>query len=456
MTSLLLYPNQLFDVELLPKVQRVYLVEEPLLFGTDKEFPIAYHKAKLVLHRACMRRYAEEVLWPNGYEVEYIECADDVISDTALVKAAFDGATEIVIFDPINDVLAGRLDEASRALEVHVPLRKIENPNFYLKTKDIAQYFGERESKGFDEFYQYMRERFDVLIDKNYKPFGGKWSHEKKSTTKIPSSVELPGLMSFGDNKYVREAITYIELKFPNNPGRTDTFLWPTNKQEANAWMKDFFSHRLENFGDYPDAVDSRGVWLFHSALSTAMNCGLLSTQEVIEAVLAHGAKTKKEIQLSSLEGFIRQVIGWREYVRATYVSRGSEMRTKNSLGNNRRLGSQWYDASTGVAPLDDVITKVTNFAYATHPERQTIVGNLMLLSDIHPDEVYRWYMMHFIDAYDWVVVPNVYGVSQYADGGSMSNKPSIAASNQILGAGNYDNDAQEEPSFWRSSCCSI
>lgn len=135
MTSLILYPNQLFDVEFLPKVQRVYLVEEPLLFGTDKERPMSFHKQRLVLLRASMRRYAEEVLWPNGYDVDYIESSDDVVSDTAVVKAAFEGASEIFVFDPIDDLLWSRIESASQALEVHVPLRKLENPNFYLKHK---------------------------------------------------------------------------------------------------------------------------------------------------------------------------------------------------------------------------------------------------------------------------------------------------------------------------------
>jgi deoxyribodipyrimidine photolyase-related protein len=440
-TALLLYPNQLFDAELLPKVQRVYLVEEPLLFGTDKEFPMTFHKQKLVLHRAAMRRYAEEVLWPAGYEVEYIECGDDIITDTALVKAAFDGANEIVVFDPVDDVLSRRLDEASRALEVHVPLRRLENPNFYLKSKDIEQYFGGKEKHVFADFYQYMRERFDVLIDKNYKPFGGKWSYDSENRKKLPKTVELPGIASFGDNKYVQEAVTYVELKFPNNPGRTDTFLWPTNRQESLAWMQDFFAHRLENFGAYEDAVDTRGVWLFHSALSACMNIGLLSAQDVLEGVMEYAAKTKKEVPLASLEGFIRQVIGWREYVRAMYVVRGSMMRTKNALGNNRKLTSAWYDGTTGIVPLDDVIKKANDFAYAHHIERLMVVGNIMLLSDIHPDEVYKWFMMHFIDAYDWVMVPNIYGMSQYADGGTMTTKPYMSASNYILTMSNYEKD---------------
>jgi deoxyribodipyrimidine photolyase-related protein len=437
-SALLLYPNQLYALEFLPKVQRVYMVEEPLVFGTDQEFGLGFHKQKLVLLRASMRRYAEEVLWPAGYEVEYIECAPETVTDTALVKAAFDGASEICVFDPVDDVLSKRLAAAARALEVHVPLKVLENPNFYLHRADIDTYFSGKQKHLFADFYQYMRERFDVLIDANYKPFGGKWSFDSENRKKLPKTVELPGIASFGDNAYVKEAMEYVQNRFPNNIGELETFLWPTNRSEALLWMHDFFTHRLESFGAYEDAIDSRGVWLFHSALSPVLNIGLISPHDVIEGVLEHCAKTKKEIPLASLEGFVRQVIGWREYIRAMYVLHGSQMRTKNFLANKRRLTTAWYDGTTGLLPFDDVVHKARKFAYAHHIERLMVAGNIMLLSEINPDDVYAWFMTFFIDAYDWVMVPNIYGMSQYADGGMMTTKPYMSGSNYILSMSNY------------------
>lgn len=452
-TALLLYPNQLFDASLLPKVKRVYLVEEPLIFGTDNEYPMTFHKQRLVLLRASMRRYAEEVLWPNGYDVQYIECASDVITDTALVKAAFEGADEILVFDPIDDRLWKRLEAASQALEVHVPVRKLENPNFYLKQKDLDTYFSGKEKHKFEEFYQYQRERFDVLIDKDYRPVGGRWSYEEQGANKVPKDLELPGMPSYGDNDYVREAVTYVELKFPNNPGRTDTFLWPTNHAESKAWLNEFFNTRLQNFGTYQEALDNRGVWLFHSALSPMLNIGLLNAHQVIEDALDYCATTKKNIPISSLESFIRLILGWREYARAMYAVSGSSMRLKNSLANHRRLTQQWYDGTTGITPVDDVIRKANDFGYAHNAERLMVVGNFMLLCDIEPNEVYNWFMSFFVDSYDWVVVPNVYGISQFADGGTMTSKPYMTASNAILSMSSY----QKEPwcdiwdgLFWR------
>jgi len=440
-TALILYPNQLYDVEFLPKAQRVYLVEEPLLFGTDKDRPVSFHKQRLVLLRASMRRYAEEVLWPNGYDVDYIECADDIVTDTAVVKAAFEGASEIFVFDPIDHLLWSRIDSASQALEVHVPLRKLENPNYYLKQKDVEAYFNSKEKHQFTDFYQYQRERFDVLIDKDYHPVGGKWSSDEEGGKKLASDVVLPGFQSYGDNDFVREAVTYVELKFPNNPGRTDTFMWPTNHAESKAWLKDFFVNRLTNFGAYQDAIDSKGVWLFHSALSPMLNIGLLQPQEVVEAVLDFCATTKKQVPIESLEGFIRQIIGWREYTRGVYEVQGAKMQTMNSMANHRQLTAAWYEGTTGIKPVDDVIRKVTDFGYAHQAERLMVVGNFMLLCDIHPSEVHKWFMSFFIDAFDWAVVPSVYGVSQLADGGLMTTKPHISASNRILTMSSYEKE---------------
>ncbi|MCA9347261.1 cryptochrome/photolyase family protein [Candidatus Saccharibacteria bacterium] len=438
-TALILYPNQLFDVEFLPKVGRIYLVEEPLLFGGDKELPISFHKQKLVLQRAAMRRYAEEVLWPNGFEVEYIECAEDVITDTAVVRAAFEGASEIIVFDPVDERLWKRIESASQSLEVHVPLKKLENPNFYLKQRDIDTLFREK-TPDFTEFYQYMRERFDVLIDKDYKPFGGKLIYDKPQKA-IGKEEQLPGIRTYGDNDFVREAVTYVELKFPNNNGRTNNFFWPTNKEESKAWLKDFFEHRLEKFGEYSQVLDDRGVWLYHGALSPLMNIGLLSSREVVEATLDFAASTKKELKIENLESFVRQILGWREYIRALYVRSGANIATKNLMSNNKKLTVDWYQATTNIKPLDDAIRKARDFGYLHQAERSMVIGNMMLLCDIAPKDVYGWFMSMSVDAVEWSAVPNVFLFSQMVDGGSVSNKLPIISSNGILSQSNYQKD---------------
>ncbi|HPR10577.1 MAG TPA: cryptochrome/photolyase family protein, partial [Candidatus Saccharibacteria bacterium] len=293
-----------------------------------------------------------------------------------------------------------------------------------------------KSNHSFAPFYQWQRERFNILIDKKYKPVGGKWSYDTDNRKKLPQDIQVPGFVSFGDNEYVKEAALWVEKRFPDNPGDVTNFIWPTRHAEAEQWLDDFLQHRLELFGPYEDAIDGQAMLLYHSGISAPLNCGLLTPGEVVDAVLAQHEKSP--VDLPSLEGFIRQIIGWREYIRGIYAVQGSKMRKTNGLGQNRQLSTQWWDGTTGLPPVDDVITKVQNHAYGHHIERLMVMGNIMLLCEIHPDEVYKWFFSLFIDAYDWVMVPNVYGMSQFSDLGSMVTKPYISGSNYILSMSHY------------------
>lgn len=439
-SALLLYPHQLFAVEHLPKVDIVYVVEDPLFFGTDAEYPVAFHKQKLILHRASMRRYVEEQLWANEIDVEYLELANVQHSGEVLSHAQKAGAELVYMFDVCDFVLEKRLQEAlATNVEAPFELRVLPSPNFMLKKGEVEEFFADKSNHKFAPFYQWQRERFNILIDKKYKPVGGKWSFDTENRNKIPTDLQVPGFVSFGDNDYVKEATAWVEKRFAKNPGDSANFLWPTSHAEAQQWLADFLQHRLELFGPYEDAIDGQAMMLYHSGISAPLNCGLLSPVQIVDNTLEHHEKTP--IDLPSLEGFIRQIIGWREYIRGLYVVQGSTMRTANALEKQRTLSSAWWDGTTGLPPVDDVIAKVQKHAYAHHIERLMVVGNAMLLCDMHPDEVYKWFMGMFIDAYDWVMVPNVYGMSQFSDLGSMVTKPYISGSNYILSMSNYQKD---------------
>ena len=439
-SALLLYPHQLFAVEHLPKVDIVYVVEDPLFFGTDAEYPVAFHKQKLILHRASMRRYVEEQLWANEIDVEYLELADVQHSGEVLSHAQKAGAELVYMFDVCDFVLEKRLQEAlATNVEAPFELRVLPSPNFMLKKGEVEEFFADKSNHKFAPFYQWQRERFNILIDKKYKPVGGKWSFDTENRNKIPTDLQVPGFVSFGDNDYVKEAAAWVGKRFAKNPGDSTNFLWPTSHAEAQQWLADFLQHRLELFGPYEDAIDGQAMMLYHSGISAPLNCGLLSPVQIVDNTLEHHEKTP--IDLPSLEGFIRQIIGWREYIRGLYVVQGSTMRTANALEKQRALSSAWWDGTTGLPPVDDVIAKVQKHAYAHHIERLMVVGNAMLLCDMHPDEVYKWFMGMFIDAYDWVMVPNVYGMSQFSDLGSMVTKPYISGSNYILSMSNYQKD---------------
>jgi len=439
-SALLLYPHQLFAVEHLPKVDIVYVIEDPLFFGTDAEYPIAFHKQKLILHRASMRRYVEEQLWANEIDVEYLELADVQHSGEVLSHAQKAGAEIVYMFDACDYALEKRLQEAlTTNVASPFELRVLPSPSFMLKKGEVEEFFADKSNHSFAPFYQWQRERFNILIDKKYKPVGGKWSFDADNRKKLPADLQVPGFASFGDNDYVKEATKWVEKHFPNNPGDATSFIWPTNHQEAAGWLNGFLQHRLEQFGPYEDAIDGQAMLLYHSGISAPLNNGLLTPLQVIDAVLEYHQKTP--VSLPSLEGFVRQIIGWREYIRGLYVTQGTKMRSSNALGKERALSAAWWDGTTGLPPVDDVITKVQKHAYAHHIERLMIMGNSMLLCDIHPDDVYTWFMSMFIDAYDWVMVPNVYGMSQFSDLGSMVTKPYISGSNYILNMSHYQKD---------------
>jgi deoxyribodipyrimidine photolyase-related protein len=218
---------------------------------------------------------------------------------------------------------------------------------------------------------------------------------------------------------------------------------FPYTREGALSLLQEFVRERLHNFGPYEDAIESDHARLFHSTLSPVLNIGLITPREVIDAALHEATRTS--VPLASLEGFIRQVLGWREFIRAAYERDGRVMRSQNFWKHTRTLSEAHWNGTTGIPPFDQMVHKALRYGYAHHIERLMVAGNLMLLSEIHPHEVYRWFMALFIDAYDWVMVPNVYGMSQFADGGSFATKPYISGSNYLKKMGTFEKGAWEE-----------
>ena len=258
-------------------------------------------------------------------------------------------------------------------------------------------------------------------------------NREKYPKTKIP-----PKIIDIKINARLKdESVDHIEKNYFENPGEIHSPIeYPTDHNSSKIWFKDFLANRFKEFGPYEDSIVENESFLNHSLLSPLINTGLLD----IKYVLNETIKTYKEknIPINSCEGFIRQIIGWREFIRGVYVAKGSYERKKNFWQFNRKIPQSFYDGSTGIYPLDQTIKKILKTGYAHHIERLMIIGNFMLLCEFDPDEVYRWFMELFIDSYDWVMVPNVYGMSQFSDGGLMSTKPYISGSSYILKMSNY------------------
>ena len=269
------------------------------------------------------------------------------------------------------------------------------------------------------------------------KPEGGKWTYDDLNREKYPKGKIPPTITYPEKNKIYTEAFNYVNDNFNNNYGKiNEEIIYPYNFKLAKEWLNAFLKTRFEEFGPYEDAVVKERSILNHSVLSPLINIGLINPKDLVKSILNY--YYQHNIRINSCEGFIRQIIGWREFIRGVYICKGTEERNKNFWNFKKKIPKSFYDGTTGIEPVDDTIKKINKSAYANHIERLMIVGNFMLLCEFDPDEVYKWFMELFIDSYDWVMVPNVYGMSQFGDGGLMSTKPYISGSSYILKMSNY------------------
>jgi len=401
--ALLILPNQLFKKNPgLQKGREIFLYEELHYFTVFK-----FHKKKLVLLRAAMKHY-QQMLEKKGYTVTYVEHNKKINTK----------GYKLFMLDPVD-----------HAMEKKYKAEIISTPAFLNTREELFSFFEGKKRYAMTPFYIDQRKKRKILT-RGGRPVGGRWSFDPQNRLKIPKGMKTPDFLAIRQNKYVKEAIAYVEKHFGKHYGDTDDFIYPVTHKDAEKWLDDFLSRKLKDFGTYEDAMLQGQPFLFHSLLSPLINIGLLTPQQVVEKTLAY-AKNHK-VPLNSLEGFIRQIIGWREFMCAIYLLEGKKEKRSNFWKHKRKLPKPFYTGQTGVFPIDDVIKRVMKYAYCHHIERLMVLGNFMLLSEIKPNDVYKWFMELFIDAYDWVMIPNVYGMSQYADGGTITTKPYISSSNYI------------------------
>jgi deoxyribodipyrimidine photolyase-related protein len=430
-----IYPHQLFTKHPAIKAGRpIFLVEEPLFLT---EFPI--HTQKLLLHRLSMKAF-ERILQAAGHHVTYLEVS--TLTDTGSVFKALrsEGVTHLHLVDTTDYWLEKRVAEA---VEEHgFKLTRYESPLFILGKEDaVARY--KQSKKHMARFYKQLRIDKNILIERDDEPVGGQWSFDSDNRKKIPKGMTLPpDLETHNETSEISEALTWLKSVKGEQYGEARVWI-PWTHEAALEYLNEFISTRLKFFGDYEDAITTKETRLFHSTLSPLINIGLLSPTEVIKAVITYGEK--HDVSLNCIEGFVRQVIGWREFIRASYECDGVTMRTKNFWNHSRPLPKSFWNATTGVLPLDNAIEKALTYGYNHHIERLMVLGNFMLLTKTNPDHVYRWFMAMYVDAYDWVMVPNVYGMSQFADGGIFATKPYISGSSYLKKMSDYPAGDWEE-----------
>jgi deoxyribodipyrimidine photolyase-related protein len=435
----LILPHQLFERH--PAIARgrlCVLVEETLLFS-DSRYPLRLHKKHLLLHRASMKAYAVG-LAKAGHDVRYVEWKEGNAITKVLGKLAREGFDEFHYCDPVDYILELRLrrffEESGLSANVH------STPMFLTPDEWRRRYFHRTGRKRYlmANFYEEQRKRMGVLLDADGEPKGGRWSYDEDNRKRLPKTVVPPAEPSTAHRGFagncITEAAAYVDDRFAKNYGEVEGFDYPVTHRAAQSWLEKFLEERFAGFGDYEDAISMQHRVLYHSVLTPMLNVGLLTPQEVLDAALDHAAEHR--VPLNSTEGFVRQIIGWREFMRGVYVENGVQARTTNFWGFSRRMPEAFYTGQTGIPPVDEVIRNVLAHGWCHHIERLMVLGCFMLLCRIHPDDVYAWFMEMFVDAYDWVMVPNVYGMSQFADGGSFTTKPYLCGSNYILKMSDY------------------
>jgi deoxyribodipyrimidine photolyase-related protein len=443
----LLFPHQLFQsTEHLSTNRDLILVEEFLFFNQYD-----FHKQKILFHRASMKAYAD-ALRDKGHTVTYIDAIESHSDIRALLPWLADkGCKAIHYYDPTDYWLSLRMEKAAE--ESGIDLIRCENKLFLNSVKDNEDFFRSDKKKFYQtSFYKGQRERLGILLSSDGGPQGGKWSYDADNRKKYPAKKTPPPIHMPIWTEYHSEAESYVNAHFSHHLGAIDkSMVYPIERESAKAWFEQFLEQRFHEFGAYEDAIVKEEFILHHGVLSPLMNVGLLTPQELINQALDYAKK--EAVPINTTEGFVRQIIGWREFIRGVYEAVGRKERTSNFWGFDRKIPPSFYDGTTGIVPVDSVIKKVLKTGYCHHIERLMVLGNFMLLCEFDPDEVYRWFMELFIDAYDWVMVTNVYGMSQFADGGLMSTKPYISGSNYVMKMSNYKKGQWQETwdaLFWR------
>lgn len=435
MEAQLILGNQLFHpakfLGHLDKKSIVFMREDPELCTHFK-----YHKHKIIFFLSAMRKYKVE-LQDAGFEVHYESLSqnqENKFEDALIHFLTSNKIDHLHIFEIEDKFFEERIMSCLSKAFIKTTVHR--SPMFLTSRKQFKEYLGNTKKPFMKTFYEGQRKRMKILIDQNNNPIGGKWSFDEENRKKLPKNFIAPALPKFTADKIDLEVFNLVNLNFKDHPGHTSDYWLPTDRKNSYNWLKSFVLERLSNFGPFEDALSEKHDFINHSVLTPFLNTGLLTPDEIIIAVINEAKK--QQYPINSVEGFIRQIIGWREFIRGIYQNYSEIQDTSNFWNHHRKLNDKWYTGDTGIAPLDHVIKKASKIGYAHHIERLMVVGSLMLLLEVHPQEAHRWFMEMFIDSSDWVMGPNVYGMTLHSDGGIFSTKPYFCGSNYYKKMGDF------------------
>jgi len=383
---------------------------------------VAHHKAKLAYILSAMRHHAV-ALRAAGWVIDYVELgdADNSGSFTGELARAIERhqPTRINVTEAGEWRVKAMLDIWAERFDV--PVNILADDRFLCDHAEFETWANGRKQLRMEFFYRDMRRKSGLLMDGD-KPAGGQWNFDAENRKPAKRDLKMTRPLQFEPDAITRTVIDMVEARFPDNMGRTEKFGFAVTRDDALKQQDHFLAHALPQFGDYQDAMLTGEPFLWHSILSPYINSGLLDPLELCREVEARYCKGL--VPINAAEGFIRQIIGWREYVRGIYRLAGPDYVERNELGANRDLPSFYWTGKTDMHCLSQAIGQTIEFAYAHHIQRLMITGNFALLSGIDPKQVHKWYLAVYADAYEWVELPNTLGMSQFADGGMLASKP--------------------------------
>ncbi len=435
-TLKIIFPDQISKTNLVLSElnnNSLILFYEPL--DTFKD--IHHHKHKLVFLIASFRKYIKTIKHKNIIHEKISKNSKFDLSIYLKALQEDHNFQKIEITNPSDFDTKKNLMFFCSSLNIELDVKK--DTKFIASPHDFNEWAKGKKTRIQEYYYRWLRKKFSILMDGENQPIGGKWNFDKENRLGISKlKTEIPKRIQIKPDQITFEAMVDIEKIFPNSLGDLENFNWATTHTDAEKLLDDFLDRYLHCYGPFQDAINKNNTFMFHSLLSPYLNNGLLSPKLCIDKAIDKYADSKHKIPINSIEGFIRQILGWREFISGVYWENMPDYKNLNFWSHKFKLTNSWYSGTTGIPILDDSIKESTLNAYTHHINRLMIISNLMNLTGIHPSQMYKWFMEMYIDSYDWVMVPNVYGMGSYADGGIFSTKPYICGSSYMLKMSNY------------------
>ena len=402
------------------------------------------HKARIAIFLSAMRHFAQG-LSEKGYHLKYIKESELSLVEAIRQEIFAQQATHIIFVTPGEWRLKDQLETLAKDCDIGITF--LEDTHFYCSLNEFKLWVGDKKDLRLEYFYRYMRKKHAILINPDGTPVGGEWNFDDQNRRPFPKQGPglIPPPLFFENDQITKDVIAYVESKYREHPGSLDNFRWAVTREQSLDALRYFVKHRLGNFGMFQDAMWKKTPFGWHSILSASLNLKLLNPREVICEVL----KTYKEdgLDLATVEGFIRQIIGWREFVRGIYYLDMPGLSEQNFYSHERALPEWYWTAETKMNCMKVAIGQSLEYGYAHHIQRLMVTGNFALLAEILPKAVSDWYLAVYVDAIEWVEMPNVLGMALFANGGKFTSKPYIASGAYINRMSNYCQNCSYDPS---------